>query len=311
MSSIPFPCREVPASLDELTQYASKIGIDRVRVATVHPVPQEVTDEYLRWLERGCNGSMGYLANHAPIRRDPALLLDGARSIVTCAISYYHEGKQAENVPAIASYAHGDDYHEVVRSRLEKLAEYIRGQWGGETRVCVDTAPIHERYWAVASGLAIRGDSGLVIVPGLGTYCFLGEILTTAFLESTPPLDDTECDHCGQCRATCPGGAIMDDGTIDARRCVSYLTIEHRGVLPAGVKNGGRLYGCDSCQQACHYNAGLKECGYPEFDLRPAYNTLTAGLIESMTQEEYVEIFRHSAIKRAKLDGLKRNVKKL
>lgn len=300
-----------PCDFAALAAEATRLGIDRVGVATAEPVPPDVRLQYRDWIGAGCHGHMSYLEKYDEVRSDPRLLLEGARTVISCAVSYYHVAEQPAGIPRIASYAHGDDYHEVVRARLESLATYIRENYGGDTRVCVDTAPIHERYWAVKSGVAIRGDSGLVIVPGLGTYCFLGEIISTATIDPTAAIDPVRCNSCGKCKKSCPGGAIKDDGTIDARRCLSYLTIEYRGELPPGLTTGDRLYGCDTCQQVCHYNSGLQECGYAEFDLREAYKTLSKERIMSMDHAEYVEIFRHSAIKRTKLDGLKRNAQKL
>lgn len=306
MSLTPSPC-----DTRQLLDRAAELGIDRIGVARAYPVPREVTELYDNWIAEGCNAGMDYLDRYHDVRRDPRLLLPGARSVISCAISYYHNERQPDGVPRIASYAHGDDYHEVVRRLLEPLAAYIRDTWGGDTRVCVDTAPIHERYWAVAAGIARRGRSGLVIVPGLGTYCFLAEILTTAEFAPTPPLADASCDGCMRCVRACPGGAIRPDGTVDARRCISYLTIEHRGPLPDDLTTGGRLYGCDTCQQACPHNNSLTPCGHAEFDMRPAYGTLTPEIIESLTPEAYAAMFRHSAIKRAKLAGLLRNLKHL
>lgn len=294
-----------------MASYAATVGIDRVGVAVAEPVDPFVTEQYNLWLADGCNGDMAYLEKYPDVRKDPRLLLEGARSIVSCAVSYFHTSRQPDGVPRIASYAHGDDYHEVVKGRLEQLARWIRENYGGYTRVCVDTAPIHERYWAVKAGVGFRGDSGMVIVPGLGTYCFLGEIITTVAIEPTLPCGISRCDSCGKCARMCPGSAINDDGTVDARRCLSYLTIEYRGELPQGMRTGGRLYGCDTCQEACHLNGGARECGYPEFDLRPAYCDLSREKILNMEHGEYIEIFRHSAIKRTKLDGLKRNAQKL
>ena len=306
MSSSSSPCSAAP-----LLQRAAELGIDRVGVAEARKVPQSVTDGYAGWIERGGNASMEYLDRYHDVRRDPRLLLDGARSVISCAIGYYHTARQPEGAPVIASYAHGDDYHEAVRRLLEPLAAFVRENYGGETRICVDTAPIHERYWAVASGVGYRGRSGLVIVPGLGTYCFLAEIITTAEIEPSCPLSATGCAGCGRCVLYCPGGAINSDGTVDAGRCLSYLTIEHRGELPEGLSTGNRLYGCDMCQQVCPHNAGIDECRHPEFDLRPAYRKLTRESIAALTPESYAVLFRHSAIKRAKLAGLMRNLKHL
>ncbi|MCM1448772.1 MAG: tRNA epoxyqueuosine(34) reductase QueG [Clostridiales bacterium] len=297
-----------PCDTAALLEHAAHIGIDHTGVAPAAPVPDSVSSAYRSWIRQGHNASMEYLDRYHEVRRDPRLLMEGTRSVISCAIGYYHPERQPTGVPSIASYAHGDDYHDVVKRMLGQLAMYIRDTWGGTTRVCVDTAPIHERYWAVKAGIATRCDSGLVAVPRLGTYCFLGEILTTVEFLPTPPLSFHEtCDRCQGCKRSCPAGAILRDGTIDATRCISYMTIEHRGDFPKGFDPHGRLYGCDTCQQACHLNRDLPPTTHSEFRLREAYKDLSTSRIASMTHEEYIETFRHSAIKRAKLEGLKRN----
>ena len=178
---------------------------------------------------------------------------------------------------------------------------------GCATRVCVDTAPLRERYWASKCGVGFRGLNGHLIVPGKGSYMLLGEILATAPLPSTPALD-RDCGLCRRCVAACPAGALRPDGTVDARRCLSYLTIEHRGALPEGTDLHGRLYGCDACAMACPHNAcSTAPETLPELRPRAAVAALTAREAAVMTQEQFSAIFTHSAIKRAKLAGLQRN----
>ena len=296
---------------NDIIMTALEAGIDALAITQITPVASTAIARYNKWIENGYNAGMDYLTRYPEIRFDPSGLLPGASSIICCAISYNHISHQPPGVPRIASYAHGDDYHEVVREILEKLASYVRETFGGETRVCVDTAPIMERYWALHSGLAFRGCSGLMIIPDLGTYFFLGEIITTAPLPSFRNTDVDQCMQCNKCRSSCPGQAILPDGTIDARKCLSYLTIEHRGELPAGLSTGGRLYGCDECQRVCPHNRHITTTRQTRFLMRKTYETLTADSIERMTQEEFSLIFRHSAIKRAKLSGLKRNAQHL
>ena len=156
------------------------------------------------------------------------------------------------------------------------------------------------------SGVGFTGCNGLLIVPGMGSYFFLGEILTTVRFEPTLPLD-IDCGSCGRCVKACPGKALDGSGAVDARRCLSYMTIEHRGDFPEGFTTGGRLVGCDTCQAVCPHNRQPLESTIKEFSLRPDYKKLTPGYIQSMTQGEFSTIFSHSAIKRLKLEGLKRN----
>lgn len=295
----------------DLVAKAIDCGIDALAIAPVAPVDKETVGRYRLWIEKGYNAGMDYLNRYPDIRFDPAGLLPGARSIICCAVSYNHLDSQPAGNPRIASYAHGDDYHDVVRGILEKFTTHIRETYGGETRVCVDTAPLMERYWAQHSGLAFQGRSGLMIVPELGTFFFLGEIITTAGLPPMRHTAETRCNDCGKCVVSCPGCAINNDGTIDARKCLSYLTIEHRGELPEGFSTGNRLYGCDECQRVCPHNEYAALTREKRFLLRPAYKTLTAETVLTMNQEDFSTIFRHSAIKRAKLDGLKRNARHL
>lgn len=303
MNSTLSPC-------DDVRLRAAGLSIDRVGFARAEPVEPSAVEEYDRWLSGGNNAGMTYLERYGDLRADPRLLLPGACTVVAVAVNYHHAGRQPTGAPEIASYAHGDDYHEVVRGRLDQLAAYIREQWGGETRVCVDTAPLRERYWAVRAGVGFRGRNGAVIVPGVGSFCFLGAILTTVEFTVDEVLAET-CDGCGRCVRACPGQAIMPDGTVDARRCISYLTIEHRGELPSGVTTGNRLYGCDCCQQVCPHNRDIPETGIEAFGLRPAIAALTRDSVAAMTQEQFSAIFRHSAVKRAKLAGLLRNLRHL
>lgn len=305
MSLTPSPC-----DLSRLREIAREAGVDRLGFSDADETDPTYTEHFTRWLAEGNHAEMEYLARHPELRQRPEGLLPGAHTIISCAISYHSPVTQPAGVPRIAEYALGDDYHDVLRRRLEQVAAFIRDTWGGETRVCIDTAPLHERYRALRSGVGIRGLNGLIIVPGVGSRCFLGEILTTVHFPPSQPLTG-DCGNCGRCLRACPGRAIKGDGTIDCRRCLSYLTIEHRGELPEGLQLGGRLYGCDTCQDVCPHNLRALPTRVAELAMRPAYATLTHESIAALTPEEYATLFRHSAIKRAKLAGLLRNLRAL
>lgn len=295
---------------DELRSEAHRLGVSALGFARAGKVEDADMSVYRDWLSRGCHASMSYLERYDEQRADVRLLLDGAATVIVAMFNYNHTDLQPAGAPLIACYAHGDDYHEVVRTRLESLAEFLRKQWGGATRVCVDTAPVRERYWAVKSGVGFVGKNGCLIVPGIGSYCFIGILLTTVdFPADEPPAID--CGGCGACLRVCPGKALAGDGTLDVRRCMSYLTIEHRGELPEGMTTGGRLYGCDSCQDVCPHNRGIPDTMVKEFHLRPSLTEIDEDSIAEMTQSQFSEIFRHSAIKRAKLSGLQRNLRHL
>lgn len=284
----------------------SEVGVFKSGIAVAEPVDEAVAATYDEWLSDHRHASMGYLEKYSEIRRDVSLLLPGARSVVSCAFNYY-PGKLADSPLQWASYALGDDYHDVVRSRLTRVADEITRLTGAECRVCVDTAPIFERYWAVRSGVGFVGLNRQLIVPGAGSHFFLGEIVTTLALDADEPCG-LSCGGCRRCLSACPGGALTDGG-IDANRCLSYLTIEHRGDFPEGTRTGRHVYGCDVCQDVCPHNQNAPVTDIEEFRPRPAILALDAAAISAMSQEEFSTLFRRSAIKRTKLAGLLRNAK--
>lgn len=302
--------RPLPSSKD-LMPDASALGIYALGVARAKTVDTEGVARYERWIADGCHASMDYLEKYADARSDPRLLLDGARSIIVAAFNYHHLPVQSPGSARIAEYAHGDDYHLVVRQRLEALAGIISERYGGTTRVCVDTAPLRERYWAVEAGVGFIGRNSQLIIPNAGSRFFLGTILTTAEFAADSPSTE-RCVGCDRCVNACPGGAIIAGrNAVDARRCLSFLTIESREDLPEGVDLRGNLYGCDICQNVCPHNEDSPLSTITEFSLRAPLADLTAAEVEQMTQEEFSAMFRRSAIKRAKLAGLRRNASRL
>ncbi len=307
-------------------------------------VSEDEARRYEDWLATGMNAGMAYIANHMPLRRDPALVLEGARSVVAMAFPYPEGVDYAPGEARVAAYAQGDDYHDVLREALAPDISALTGLLGGAWRLCIDSAPVRERYWAVRSGLGRRTRSGNVAVKGMGTRCFLAILLTDvppevlrpaletlwgdSLLPDTPPADMAEalhpaCHDCHRCERACPGKALHA-GTVDARRCVSYLTIEHRGEWTSdeacGVMSapGARncLFGCDICVRVCPLNmAATAERGplsatavpLDRFQPREEIARLTRGKAASMTQEEFSSTFKGSPVKRAKLAGLRRN----
>jgi epoxyqueuosine reductase len=246
---------------------AQVLGFARIGFAPVAPVARHTV--YRAWLERGYGADMGYLATQADERRDPRVLLATARTVVTVALSYAHA--DPVDVPAdrlaagprgrIARYARGADYHLVLKDKLRALAAAVATASGRALAyvVCVDTAPLLERELASQTGLGFQAKNTMVIAPGAGSFIVLGELLTD--LDCAPsPLDDAQprCGQCTRCLEACPTGAFVDAYTLDARRCIAYLTIENPGPIPRELRPliGDRVFGCDVCQDVCPFNAG-------------------------------------------------------
>lgn len=264
-----------------------------------------------QWIGEGCHASMQYMERHAPLRLDPRRVMPEANTIISVAIPYLPAIHRRSEQPQVALYAAGRDYHKTVVRMLRPVCRQIETQWDAHTRICVDTAPVAERYWALQAGIGMRGRNGLVITPDYGSYIFLAEILTTLKLRPDSP-SATECCGCGACERACPGKAIRSDGTIDARRCLSYLTIEHRGDFSSDQQDimtspRGRdtLYGCDICQIVCPHNRTAAVSTITDFAPSRLWLTLDDERIASVTPEEWDIMTRGSAMRRANLDTLK------
>lgn len=268
MSLLPSRCS------DELRDVALRLGASRLGIAAVHDVDEAEMKRYRDWIAAGCHGEMQYLDRYHDARVNPAGLLAGARSVIVCAFNYYPPALQRGDAPQFAYYSYGKDYHEVVRGRLSALAAYIHETYGGDTRVCVDTAPLPERYWAVEAGLGFKGLNSQLIIPGLGSYFFLGEIITTVEFAPDERIE-SDCGSCGACVRSCPGKAIRN-GEIDARRCLSYLTIEYRGEALPMVRGWGIISTAATCVSRCvliTVDVNLRK--YPNSCLPMSFSRLT------------------------------------
>lgn len=288
---------------------AASLGFDACGFAAATSVDDEATARYDRWIGAGHHGCMRWAEGHRDLRRDPSLLLDGAQTVVSVALNYYPTRFQPPEALRVAYYAYGRDYHEVLREKLTALADYIGQLTHCDTRPCVDSAPIRERYWAWRAGIGFIGRNNCLIIPGKGSFFFLGEVVTTAALPPDTPCTMT-CGDCGKCVQACPTGALDNEGAADASRCLSCLLIEdHSEQLPDWVRDkaGNRVVGCDECQLCCPHNVHAVATTVQDFEPTEAVMTLTGERIGQMTSGEFRRAFAHSAISRVRLKGLRRN----
>ena len=294
----------------ELTGYikaeALRLGFDICGIAEASPADDETAEFYNRWLEEGNHGTMGYLERNRDKRYDPTLLVEGCRSIIAVAMNY----APARHIEGIADYAQGTDYHKAMKDRLFMLLESIGRIVPCRGRAFCDSAPVLERYWAVKAGLGWIGRNRQLIIPGKGSYFFLGELLVDIELEYDTPYIANHCGNCRKCLESCPTTALRE-GHFDARKCLSYLTIEFRGELPGniGEKMGNCFYGCDRCQAHCPHNRFAAPNRIPELQPVPALLEMTVNDWHGLTMEKYRQLFKESAVQRCGYEQLMRNIK--
>src|SRR5256714_5983994 len=304
-----------------LVDFARKLGFDSCRVAPCAPPAH--AGQFDDWLSAGAHGEMGYMARGAEKRRDPQKILPGAKSVVVLALNYFQGAMEAarpraaEARPArgrdasrgrIARYAWGDDYHDVIAPKLGKIDIFLR-DFGGKQKCCVDSGPVLERDHAAEAGIGWHGKSTMLIDQKLGTWFFLAEILTTLELPPDEPVPD-RCGTCQRCITACPTGAITAPYRVDARRCISYLTIELKSVIPLELRPliGDRIFGCDDCLDACPWNRFAQESREAAFSARRSTTEMSLREYLELSDAEFRALFRNSPIKRIKRRGFLRNV---
>lgn len=297
----------------QIKDYALSIGFDACGICQAESIEDIERNHYHEWITKDYHADMGYMAANIEKRCDPTLLVDNAKSIISIALNYYPHEKQAENTPQFAYYAYGKDYHDVMKAKLQVLLEYIRTLLpDANGKVFCDTAPVMERYWAAKAGLGFIGKNTLLIIPKRGSYFFLGEIIIDTPLSYDKPLN-LSCGKCTRCLNTCPTGAIEQPHLLNAKKCISYQTIENKGEIDQTIIPllNNRMYGCDICQQICPWNRYARPHSTPEFNPNREFLSMDYESIASMQVEDYQRIFKGSAVKRAKYSGLMRNFKAL
>jgi epoxyqueuosine reductase len=301
-----------PEQLVKSAAYDAGFSLAGIAAASASP---RSTVVYQKWIREGRHGEMRYLSGGANKRKDPALLLEGAKSVVCVGVNYYAKSKEDWNRRAsedgrgeVAIYAHGRDYHEVMSGMLGDLERRLRAMFPGmRARSVVDTEPISERDFAVQSGIAWLGKNTCVISPEYGSWIFLGELMTTLDLEPDAPLRSL-CGTCTKCIDACPTGAL-DPYFMDANKCISYLTIEKRGEIAPEFHSaiGRNLFGCDECQRVCPFNEAARESVVFAGAEPGALTRMTLDELVRLGDAEFKEFSRHSAIGRCKAHGMRRN----
>jgi len=290
-----------------LKEHARALGFDHVGIAPARPGPH--AHHLDGWLACGYAARMAYLARDPERRKDPRFVLPGAQSVIVCALAY--AARDSSTLPAdrprIADFAHGRDYHLVVGEKLRALEAFLHAEApeAVQSRAYVDTGPVLEREAAFLAGIGRYGKNTTLIHPTLGSRFFIGVVITTVLLEHDQALAGDPCGSCTRCLKACPTGALRAPYELDARRCLSYLTIEHRGVLPQEARPalGNRVFGCDACQEACPWNARLpQQPASPPVDDAPSLLDLL-----HLPNEEFSRRFGQTPVKRAKWSGLRRN----
>jgi epoxyqueuosine reductase len=301
-----------PLQLTQLIKQAAyNVGFAACGVSRAEVLEDEAR-RLERWLSENRQGQMAYLAREFDRRIDPRRLLPGAQSVISVLGNYHPGDLPAWGSPLrISKYALGRDYHRVIRTMLKLLTASIQAIAGDAAfRLAVDSSPIMEKAWAVRSGLGWHGKNGVVIAPGEGSFFFLGEIITDLALSYDHPMAG-QCGRCRRCIEACPTGAIYEPHRIDARRCLSYLTIEHKGPLPPEMAGICRdwIFGCDICQDVCPFNRFARPRQAAGFGIPPDVFSLTERQWGALTTDDFAQLFKGSAVKRTGYDRLMRNIR--
>jgi epoxyqueuosine reductase len=264
------------------------------------------------WVEAGMNDKMGYLARGIEKRLDPGYLLQGAKSLVVTGLSYFSENMQKDpEAPVLSRYTYGINYHDVISAKLEKLLSWIKSnESDAEGRIVVDSAPLLEKAWAKEAGLGWQGRHSVIINREIGSFFFIGTLILNIELEYDIPFRGELCRKCKICIDECPTGAINNNRTIDARKCIANLTIEDRGPIPEEVipHLGRRIYGCDRCQEVCPWNKKIKTRGTPEFAINEEIADMSIEDWTNLSKEQFSRLFGSTSMSRVKYEKLIDNI---
>lgn len=290
---------------------AAKLGFNYCGIAKAQLLSEDAR-RLESWLNKGMHGKMQYMENNFDLRIDPTKLVPGAKSVITLLLNYYPAQQQNEAAPKIARYAFGNDYHEVIRAKLNELLHEMKATIGEiNGRGFVDSAPVMERSWAQKTGLGWIGKNGNLINKQSGSYFFIATLIVDLELQLDDGYVKDYCGTCTQCIDSCPTDAILPDKVVDGSKCISYFTIELKDALiPEAMKGkfDNWMFGCDVCQEVCPWNRFSKPTSEINFSPLPAILNFTTSDWEDLTEESFKLIFKNSPLKRSKFQGIKRNL---
>jgi epoxyqueuosine reductase len=296
----------------QIRSFVRELGFDFCGIARAQQLDEDAR-RLEQWLNKGLHGNMQYMENYFDLRIDPTKLVPGAKSVITVLLNYFPQQTQQPGTPNISKYAYGKDYHEVIKSKLHALLAMINEHIGEvHGRGFVDSAPVLERSWAQRSGLGWIGKNGNLLTKTQGSFFFIATLIVDLELEYDDPFAKDYCGSCRKCIDACPTGAITDSKVINGSQCISYYTIELKDMLLPDDKKGqfaDWMFGCDVCQDVCPWNRFAKPTRETEFAPIPEILNFTTKEWESLSEEAFKQIFRHSPMKRAKYQGIQRNIK--
>lgn len=293
-----------------IKQKALDLGFSACGFAAAESL-KEFESDYREWLSSGKAGEMNYLSRNIDVRMDPGKLVEGAKTVISLAAGYYFPlPRHTSGNPRISRYALGEDYHQVLKSPGKELLNWIQKEIGPTNgRIFTDSAPIFEREWARRAGIGWIGKNGCLIIPNLGSWFFLAEIIIDREIQPETAIVPDRCGNCNRCTGACPTHALAGDGSMDPRKCLSYLTIEHRSEIPAEFHGKWRewIFGCDICQDVCPWNNKPKMSPITQFQPRPGLSEIDKFFFRNQDASSFRKLFDGTPVIRAGWSGILRN----
>jgi epoxyqueuosine reductase len=293
-----------------IKQQAQALGFMNCGISKARYLEEEAP-RLEQWLKEGKHGKMAYMENHFDKRLDPRLLVEGAKSIISLSLNYFPKEEHQHKDYLISKYAYGDDYHDVIKDKLKELMRLLQAEYGAISgRAFVDSAPVMDKVWAKESGLGWIGKHSNLLSKKQGSFFFLAELIIDLECEYDAPMRTDHCGTCTQCIDSCPTEAIVAPYVVDASKCISYLTIELKEEMPKEMQGtySNWIFGCDVCQDVCPWNRFSVAHQEPRFELQAEWKNYTKKDWDNLSKESFEILFKHSPIKRAKWEGMRRNI---